>query len=200
MISVLGAGAAQAAASTVTATEDTSTSQANPNGTHGSLGSLTVNGPAGERRAYVRFTVAGIPAGSSEVTAVLRLSASTSSSASFTARAVAVSWAESTLTWNNQPPLGAAVASSSSVTAGQYQAFELSSYVTGNGTFALAITGSSAQTRFSSTEASAGNPPQLAATRPPPRPRAGAVAILAPVTASLYPWPAIESLARLIRS
>ena len=174
MISLLGvAGVAQAASATITATEDTYTSQGNPDATHGSIGSLTVNGPSGERRAYVKFTVAGIPAGSSEVTAVLRLSASTSSSATFTARAVPASWAESTLTWNNQPLLGAALASSSGVTAGQYQDLDVSSYVTGNGTFALAVTGSSTQARFSSTESTAASPPQLAVTwtaptTPPP--------------------------------
>jgi hypothetical protein len=171
MTGVLGvAGAAQAAASTITATEDTYTSQGNADATHGSGGSLMVNGPSGERRAYVKFTVAGIPAGSSEVTAVLRLWASTSSSASFTARAVPASWAESTLTWNNQPVLGAAVASRSGVTAGQYQEFDVSGYVTGNGTFALAVTGSSTQARFNSTESTAGNPPQLAVTWTPPDP------------------------------
>jgi hypothetical protein len=45
------------------------------------------------------------------------------------------------------------------VTAGQYQGFDLSSDVTGNGTFALAVTGSSTQARFSSTESSAGTLP-----------------------------------------
>jgi acid phosphatase type 7 len=169
VVGLLGtAGTAQAASTTITATEDTYTSQGNASATHGANGSLTVNGAPGERRAYVKFVVTGIPADSTEVTAVLRLWASRSSSATFTARAVPSSWTESTLTWNNQPPLGAAVASVTGVTAGQYQELDVSSHVTGNGTFALALTGSSTQVGFASTESSAGHPPQLAVTWTPP--------------------------------
>jgi hypothetical protein len=168
-VSVLGAaGAAQAASTTITAAEDTYTSQGNAGATHGSGGSLTVNGPPGERRAYLKFTVTGIPAGSTGVTAVLRLWVLSSSSATFTARAVPTTWTESTLTWNNQPPLGAVVASVTGVTAGQYRQLDVSSHVTGNGTFALAVTGSSTQARFASTESTAGSPPELAVTWTPP--------------------------------
>jgi acid phosphatase type 7 len=168
-VGVLGAaGAAQAASATVTAVEDTYTSQGNPGSTHGSNGSLTVNGPPGERRAYVKFTVTGIPAGSTEVTAVLRLWASTSSAAAFTARAVPSTWTESTLTWNNQPPLGSALGSVTGVTAGQFLELDVSSYVTGNGTFALAVTGSSSQARFASTESTSGPDPELAVSWTPP--------------------------------
>ena len=170
-LSVLWApNAAQAASTTITASEDSYTSQGNAAATHGSSGSLTVNGPPGERRAYVEFTVTGIPADSTDVTAVLRLWVSMSSSATITARAVDPStWAESTLTWNNQPPLGDTVASVTTVTAGQYRELDVSSHVTGNGTFALALTGSStSQARFTSTESTAGPPPELAVTWTPP--------------------------------
>jgi acid phosphatase type 7 len=168
-ISVLGAaGAAQAASTTITAAEDTYTSQGNAAATHGSYGSLTVNGAPGERRAYVKFTVTGVPPGSTQLTAVLRLWVSRSSPASFTARAVPASWSESTLTWNNQPTLGAVVASVTGVTAGQYREFNVSSLITGNGTFALAVTGSSTQARFTSTESTSGAPPELAVAWTPP--------------------------------
>jgi hypothetical protein len=169
-VGVLGApGAAQAASTTITATEDSYTSQGNAGTAHGSSGSLTVNGAPGERRAYVKFTVTGIPAGSTEVSAVLRLWVSRSSPATFTAWAVPASWAEATLTWSNQPALGSAVASVTGVTAGQYRELDVSSHVTGNGTFALAVTGSSTtQGRFTSTESSSGAPPELAVTWTPP--------------------------------
>ena len=169
-VSVFGAAeAAQAASTTITASEDTYTSLGTAGTTHGSSGSLTVNGPPGERRAYVKFTVTGIPADSTGVTAVLRLWVSQSSSATFTAWAVPSTWTESTLTWNNQPALGASVASVTTVTAGQYRELNVSSHVTGNGTFALALTGSStSQARFTSTESTAGPPPELAVTWTPP--------------------------------
>jgi acid phosphatase type 7 len=175
LVSTLGlADSAQAVSTTVIATEDTFTAQGNPDATQGSSGSLLVNGPPRERRTYVKFTVTGIPDGSTEVRAVLRLWASTSSSAAFTARAVSSSWSESTLTWNTQPPLGTVLASVTGVTAGQYYEFDVSSYVTGNGTFALAITGSGAQAKFVSTESSARTPPELGLTwTPPTTPPAG---------------------------
>jgi acid phosphatase type 7 len=169
-VSVIGAAdVAQAASTSLTASEDSYTSQGNPTGMHGSSGSLTVNGPPGERRAYVKFTVTGIPAGSTGVTAMLRLWVSQSSSATITAREVPSTWSESTLTWNNQPPLGATVASVTTVTAGQYSELDVTSYVTGNGTFALTLTGSStSQARFTSTESTSGPPPELAVTWTPP--------------------------------
>jgi acid phosphatase type 7 len=167
-VGMLGAAGAQAASTTLTAVEDTYTSQGNAGATHGGNVSLTVNAPPGERRAYVKFTVAGIPAGSTGVSAVLRLWVTRSSSATFTARAVPSTWNESTLTWNNQPALGAAIASVTGVTAGQSREFNVSSHVTGNGTFAVAVTGSAAQARFASTEATTGRPPELAVTWTPP--------------------------------
>jgi hypothetical protein len=116
----------------------------------------------------VKFTVTGIPDGSTEVRAVLRLWASTSASASFTAQAVSSSWSESTLTWNTQPPLGTALASVTGVTAGQASEFDVSAYVTGNGTYALVITGSGDQVKFISTESTTHTPPELGLTWTPP--------------------------------
>jgi acid phosphatase type 7 len=169
LVSVLGlAETARADTTTVIATEDTFTAQSNPDTTQGSSGSLLVNAPPRERRAYVKFTVTGIPDGSTEVRAVLRLQASTSSSATFTAQAVSSSWSESTLTWNTQPPLDTALASVTGVTAGQASEFDVSSYVTGNGTYALAVTGSGDQAKFVSTESSARTPPELGLTWTPP--------------------------------
>jgi hypothetical protein len=168
-VSVLaGVPAARAATSTITAREDTYTSQGNAGARHGSGGSLTVNAAPGERRTYVKFDVAAIPAGSTEVSAVLRLRASASSSATFTAYRVSSAWTQSALTWNNQPALGSTVASVNGVTSGQDSDFDVSSYVTGNGTFALVVTSSGTQARFTSRESTAGVPPQLVLTWTPP--------------------------------
>jgi hypothetical protein len=169
MSALAGVPAAQAASSTVTAAEDSYTSQGNAAATHGSSGSLTVNAAPGERRAYVKFTVSGIAAGSTQVTATLRLRATTTSSATFTVRQVASTWTQSALTWNNQPAMGPVVASVAGVTAGQDSEVDVSGYVTGDGTYAVVVTGSSAtQARFSSREASAGSAPRLVLTWTPP--------------------------------
>jgi acid phosphatase type 7 len=166
---ISGVQIAQADTSTLGATHDTYTTQNDPDTPHGGNASLKVNAAPAERRAFLRFTVSGIPDGSTEVGAVLRLRATTTSSAIFTAWSVAATWVQSTLTWNNQPALGTAVTARTGVTAGQYNDFDLSSHVTGNGTFAVAITSSSAtQTWFDSRETTSGSPPQLVVSWTPP--------------------------------
>ena len=165
---IVGVQIAQADTSTLGATDDTYTSQNNPASPHGGNPSLAVNAAPGERRVYLRFTVTGIPDGSTEVGAVLRLWSPSASSGTFTVWSVASTWTQSTLTWNNQPALGAAVASRTGVTAG-YNDFNLSSHVTANGTYAVAITkSSSSQTKFDSKEATGGTPPQLVVSWTPP--------------------------------
>ena len=168
-IALFGVQAARADTATVGAIEDTYTSQGNPATAHGGNASLKVNAAPGERRAYVKFTVSGVPDGSTEVGAVLRLWPTTASSSTFTVWSVPATWSQSTLTWNNQPPLGATVGSRTGLVAGQYNDFDLSSHVTGNGTWALAITKSSTtQTSFASREAAGNTPPQLVVSWTPP--------------------------------
>jgi acid phosphatase type 7 len=165
---LVGVHIAQADTSTVGATHDSYTTQNDPDTAHGGNAALKVNAAPAERRAYLRFTASGIPDGSTEVGAVLRLRATTTSSATFTVWSVASTWSQSTLTWNNQPPLGSMVTSRTGVTAGQYNDFNLSSLVTGDGTWAVAITSNSgSQTRFDSKEATNGTPPQLVVTWTP---------------------------------
>jgi acid phosphatase type 7 len=165
---VAGVHVARADTSTLDATDDTYTSQNNAASPHGGNASLTVNAAPGERRAYLKFTVTGVPDGSTEVGAVLRLRSSTASSGTFTVWSVATTWSQSTLTWNNQPELGTVVTSRTGLTAG-YNDFDLSSHVTGNGTYAVAITKSSTtQTKFDSKEAANGTPPQLVVSWTPP--------------------------------
>jgi acid phosphatase type 7 len=165
---IVGVQIAQADTSTLGATDDTYTSQSNATSPHGGNPSLAVNAAPGERRAYLKFTVTGVPDGSTEVGAVLRLWSPSASSGTFTVWSVASTWTQSMLTWNNQPALGAAVASRTGVTVG-YNDFNLSSHVTGNGTYAVAITKSSTtQTKFDSREAASGTPPQLVVSWTPP--------------------------------
>ena len=89
MSAVVGVHIAQAATSTLGATHDTYSTQNDPDTAHGGNASLKVNAAPAERRAFLRFTVSGIPDGSTEVGAVLRLRATTNSSATFTAWSVA---------------------------------------------------------------------------------------------------------------
>lgn len=133
---------------------------------------LQVSNQSGFRKyIYLQFSVSGIPAGSTGVTAQLRLrSETTASSRAVTAHVVAVSpsWTESSVTWSSKPALGANLGSDSSHTAGQDSTFDVSAHVTGNGTFGFGLdTGyTSGDTSFTSSEG--GVAPQLVVTYTPP--------------------------------
>ena len=159
---VLSGQKAYADSSTITVAEDTYVSQGNPNTVHGAYLYLATNAAPGERRLYVKVTVNGLPTQATGVRATLRLWGQTTSSSVFTVWQVPSTWTEASLTWNNQAALGATVTSRTGVTAGQYNDFDVSSYVTGNATFAMAVTtGSTTQANFTSKESTANHPPQL---------------------------------------
>jgi len=166
---VLNAQQAYAESSMITVAEDTYVSQGAPNTTHGAYGYLATNAAPGERRLYVKVTVEGIPTHATGVRATLRLWGQTTSTAVFTVWQVPSTWAEGGLTWNNQPALGAAVTSRTGATAGRYNDFDVSSYVTGNATFAMAVTTiTTTQIKFTSKESTANHPPQLLLSWTPP--------------------------------
>lgn len=111
-------------------------------------------------RSYLRFNVQNL---AGRVTrATLRVYASTSLSAGYDVRPVTDNtWSESTINYNNAPIFGNAVGSSRSVAAGSWANIDVTSLITGNGSYSLALV-SSSTTALSlvSAEASA-NGPQL---------------------------------------
>ncbi len=67
--------------------------------------------------------------------------ANNSSSLGINAQAVADnSWGERTMTYNNAPPLGAVLAPSGAFAAGNWVSLDVTSYITGNGTYSFGIT------------------------------------------------------------
>jgi hypothetical protein len=112
-----------------------------------------------EQRSYLRFNISGL--GGQVITrATLRLYANGSSSAGYTVSGVPdTNWAETTLTYNNMPPLGDALGSVASHGGGQYTSVDVTSYVTGEGTFAFALTtGSTKVVSYPSREAGSNRP------------------------------------------
>jgi hypothetical protein len=74
----------------------------------------------------------------------------------------ATTWTEGALTWNNQPAIGATVTTKAGLSSGAYNSFDVSSLVTGNGTYAIVVTDNSTTQRyFSAKESSPLFPPQL---------------------------------------
>jgi hypothetical protein len=104
---------------------------------------------------YVQFTVSGIPAGSTGITAQLKLrSQTTGTGRSITAHGVSnTTWTETGLTWATKPALGSGLSTVSSHTSGVDSVWDVSTWVTGNGTFALGLDGTfSGDTTFTSKE------------------------------------------------
>jgi parallel beta-helix repeat protein len=109
-------------------------------------------------RAFLRFNVAG-STGAQRI--LLRVYAETGNGLGLDVRTITDNgWTESGITYDNQPALGAVVASSGPVTAGSWIEFDVTKAVAGDGPVAFALTTeSSTAIRLSSRESA--NPPQL---------------------------------------
>jgi hypothetical protein len=162
-------------------TDDTYSNSGKINGSRAYL--LVDNDPL--MRGYLRFAVSGLT--QPVVRATLRLYPQTSSSSGFDVRSVSSAWNEDTLRASNAPaPASTVTASSGSVNAGTWEALDVTPLVTGNGTFAFALTASGAshhrlatkeggsatapqlvvETASSSTTATTGSPPATTSTTP----------------------------------
>ena len=121
---------------------------------YGELGQLQVDGSP-DVRSYLRFTVRGIEPEDEIKSAVLRLIPY--SDGEFTAHDVEDdTWSETTINYNNAPPLGAELGTSSDA------AVDVTSLVTGNGTFSFALTTTSPTlAKFFSREVDLARAPKL---------------------------------------
>jgi hypothetical protein len=111
-------------------------------------------------RSFLRFNVQGLAG--PVTSAILRVHANSASTAGYQIRAVSDNtWTEAGINYNNAPAMGALLGSSTSFTAGAWTTVDLTSYVTGNGSYNFALaTNSSTAINFGSREESA-NAPQL---------------------------------------
>jgi hypothetical protein len=132
--------------------------ETSPTTNYGSLSSLRTDGSP-ILRSYLRFNVQGLNGNVTRAT--LRVFANTASSAGCSANGVSNNtWTESTINYNNAPPVGGVLGSSGPFGAGVWINIDVTAYITGNGTYNLALTplGSTAIS-FASRESS--NAPQL---------------------------------------
>lgn len=90
-------------------------------------------------RSYLRFNVQGL---SGTVTrATLRVFANSAASSGATANLVSNNtWTETGINYNNAPPLGSALGSSGSFGTGVWITMDVIAYITGNGTYSIALT------------------------------------------------------------
>ncbi len=138
-----------------------------PNGTSSSFS--IVGGTSSARKAFIRFTVTGLPAGATISTAKLHLYVTNdSTSGGVFNRITSNSWAES-ITWNTQPAIdGTQLATLAAVPMDTFVDVDITAAITGNGTYSFAITLPAANTNtlaYASKEASTpANRPQLIVT------------------------------------
>ncbi len=130
---------------------------------YGTLTSLRVDGsPVVD--SFLRFSVSGL-IGSSISQARLELHANSSSTKGITVKAVANNtWGEKTVKYSNMPAMGAALATSAAVPSGAWVSLNVTSYISGNGTYSFGvITPGSTAISFASRESGA-NAPRLIIT------------------------------------
>ena len=110
--------------------------------------------------SYLRFTVQGL---SGTVTrATLRIFANSATSASCVANGVSDNtWTEAGITYSNAPPLGSAYGSSGPINTGTWISMDVTAYITGNGTYSLALTTSGSTAVSLASRESGANAPQL---------------------------------------
>jgi hypothetical protein len=120
------------------------------------------------QRAYLKFTVSGIPSGATNVKATLTLQAMQTNSETIEAHAASsTNFTEGTLVLANEPGEQSAVLSSvSGTTQGQAVTFDVSGAITGNGTFGIALSSpSGTPVELASKEST--TPPKLTVTYTP---------------------------------
>jgi RHS repeat-associated protein len=111
-------------------------------------------------RSYLRFSVQGL---SGNVTkATLRIFANSASSSSIVANSPSNNtWTETTITYNNAPPISSSVGSASPIGAGVWINIDITAYIAGNGTYDLVLS-TPGDTAISLASREAGtNAPQL---------------------------------------
>ncbi|MFP2905057.1 DNRLRE domain-containing protein [Pyxidicoccus sp. 3LFB2] len=141
---------------TFTPVKDAMVKEAAPATNFGTLNQLQVSAQAGySKSVYFQFNVTGIPAGATNISAQLRVGSTTTGAGRvITAHAVAnTAWSETAITWNTRLPMGAALSTVSSHTAGQSSVWDVSEHITGNGSFSIGLESAFAgDTNFASAE------------------------------------------------
>jgi hypothetical protein len=132
----------------------------NPTTNYGTLGRLDVDSPGEE--SYLRFTVSGVSG--TVQNATLRFFVTNGSSNGPSIYGTDNTWTETGITWNNRPAATTgAIANLGAATVNTWVEYNVTAYITGNGTFDLVLLpDSTAGVTFTSREGT--SPPQLVLT------------------------------------
>lgn len=149
---------------TFTANADAYVKQSNPSTNYGSAATLQVDGASDpDTESFLRFAVSGISG--TVQNAQLRVFATTNGTRNGPAiYATGTSWLESAITWNRRPArTSGAVDNKGNISTGTWVEYNVTSLVTGNGTFSFVLAADSSDAVvFSSRQGN--QPPQLVIT------------------------------------
>jgi hypothetical protein len=121
---------------TLTPVADARVLQTNPTTNYGTLSKLDVDSPGQE--SYIRFTLSE-PNGTIQ-NATLRLFVTNGSSNGPSIYGTDNSWTETHINWNNRPaPTTGVIANLGTATAGTWAEYNVTAYVTGNGTYSFVL-------------------------------------------------------------
>jgi len=144
---------------TFTSVADSYVESSNPSTNYGSATQIRVDGSP-DVRSYLRFNVQGL---SGTVTsATLRVYANSAVTAGYDAHSLSDNtWVESAITYNNAPPLGGILGSSGNVNSNTWTSVNVTSYITGNGTYNLGLTTSGGTALSLASREAGANAPQF---------------------------------------
>ncbi|HEX8094795.1 DUF7594 domain-containing protein, partial [Jatrophihabitans sp.] len=111
--------------------------------------------------SYLRFDVTGLSA--PPASATLSYYSQSTGVTKTAVHLVTGTWSESTLTYTNRPAYGTTISTTDVLTAGTRASADVSSVVTGNGSYSFALTTTATGTRYADSREAA-NPPQLLIT------------------------------------
>jgi hypothetical protein len=157
------AAPALAPAMTFNPTADAYVLETSAGSNYGTATNLRVDGSP-ITRSYLRFVVSGV-AGGTVQSAILRIYANSANTTGFSVHSVADNtWTENGITYTNSPAMGSVIKSSLPFNAATWVDVDITSYVSADGTYNLAIDSiNTTNTSLASREASA-NAPQLVVT------------------------------------
>src|SRR3954470_12477495 len=134
---------ARAAAQTFTPVADALVTEVSPSTAFGTSTALRVDGGADpDVQAYLRFTVSGVSGPVQSAT--LRLWATSPTANGPSVFSTDDTWSEPSITWANKPAVaGSGVGKVTSIATSTWASFDVTSIVTGNGTYDLVLAGTS---------------------------------------------------------
>ena len=148
---------------TLTAAADAYVRSDLPNTNYGKSTQLASNGSSTDTKiSYLRFEVSGLSG--PPVSATLSYYSQSTGSTRTAVRLVTGDWSEDTLTYTNKPAYGSIVSTTGALTAGTRASADVSSVVTGNGSYSFALTTTATASRYADSREAA-NPPQLILTQ-----------------------------------